>query len=123
MTSRSTAYRKRPIRPPLRCACCSRTMTEAEGSDRLMAPLEVPAGATGVEIEDEQEAEPVRIAHNPKQPTEREIEDHRTDHTPYRSWCKWCVMARGRGAPHCSAHGSRVPRIGVDYFYITKGGV
>ena len=32
-------------------------------------------------------------------------------------------MARGRGEPHCSAPGSRVPRIGIDYFYITKGGV
>ncbi len=63
-------------------------MTEADGGDQLMAPLEVPAEATGVGIEDEQEAEPVRIAHGPKQPTEQQMEDHRTDHTPYRSWCK-----------------------------------
>ena len=98
-------------------------MTEADRGDWLMGPLEVQAEATGVEIEDEQEVDPAKIAHNPRQPTELELEEHRVDHTPYRSWCKWCVMARGRGEPHCSAPGSRAPRIGIDYFYITKGGV
>ncbi len=99
-------------------------MTAANAEyDRLMAPLEVPVGEAEVHIEDEQEVEPVKVAHNPRQPTVQELEDHRCDHLPFRSWCKWCVMARGRGEQHCSANGSKVPRIGIDYFYITCGGV
>ena len=51
------------------------------------------------------------------------VEKHRTDHIPYRSWCKWCVEGRGRGAQHSASPGSSVPIVGADYFFMTSGGV
>ncbi len=91
--------------------------------DRLIAPLGTPGGEGEVHIMDEDEAEPVKIVRSPGQPTPQQEEEHRVDHYPYRSWCKWCVMGRGIGFQHRHARGSCVPRIGADYFFITTGGV
>lgn len=33
-------------------------------------------------------------------PTRAEVEAHNVTHLPYRSWCKWCVMARRRNTAH-----------------------
>ena len=83
----------------------------------------------GVEIQheadgDAEDVDPVKRATDPGQPTAADVESHRCDHYPYRSWCKWCVMGRGLGTPHRSrGEESRIPRIGVDYFFITRGGV
>ena len=92
-------------------------------SDRLIAPLETPGGEGEVHIEDEDESEPVKIARDPGQPTAQQEKEHQVDHYPYRSWCRFCVMGRGIGFQHRHAQGSSVPRIGVDYFFITTGGV
>ena len=71
-----------------------------------------------------EEAERVKHAVDPGAPTAAQVEDHRKTHIPYRSWCKWCVLGRGRGIQHRSSAGaSAVPIIGVDYFFLTKGGV
>ena len=43
-----------------------------------------------------EECEDTRVMHDPGQPTEREIEEHRIDHMPYRSWCPHCVKGRAR---------------------------
>jgi len=84
--------------------------------------LEDPGGE-GEIICQECDVEPLKIATNPGQPTAEELENHRCDHQPYRSWCKWCVMGRGLGQQHKSkAPGSTIPRVGIDYFYLTKGG-
>ena len=87
-----------------------------------MAPLEddVEEG----EITVGEDVEPLRVAPSPKQPTVQEVEAHRWAHLPYRSWCKWCVMGRGRGEAHHSfSTRSGVPIVGIDYFFITRGGV
>ena len=76
-----------------------------------------------VQIEDEEEAEVRQHAHDPGQPTERQIQEHRVCHVPFRSWCKQCVLGRGRGIPHRRGHESSVPIIGLDYFFITASGV
>ena len=71
-----------------------------------------------------EEAERVKHATDPGAPTAAQVEDHRKTHIPFRSWCKWCVLGRGRGIQHRSSAGaSAVPIIGVDYFFLTKGGV
>ena len=36
----------------------------------------------------------------PKVPTQAEIDAHNVTHLPYRSWCKWGVMARRRATQH-----------------------
>ncbi len=91
----------------------------------LVAPAEDEAAEGEIRIDDEQdtEVEPVKLAPDPGQPTLRQIEDHRRVHLPYRLWCKWCVMGRGRGLPHRLRAGSIIPIVGLDYFYITSGGV
>ena len=36
----------------------------------------------------------------PKVPSRAEVEAHNVNHFPYRSWCRWCVMARRRNTQH-----------------------
>ncbi len=38
-------------------------------------------------------------------------------------WRKWCVLGRGRGLQHRKSPGSAIAIVGLDYFFITKGGV
>ena len=37
---------------------------------------------------------------DPGQPTANEHQEHMTTRRPYRSWCKFCVMARGVSSTH-----------------------
>ena len=76
-----------------------------------------------VEIKDE-DAEPLKIAPSPPQPSQADIEDHRVAHVPYRSWCPECVEGRGLGEQR-GRHASRAhdtPLVGIDYFFITEHG-
>ncbi len=76
-----------------------------------------------VNIEGDEEVEPLRTAPSPQKPSAKEVEDHRTCHIPFRCWCKWCIMGRGRGIQHRASPGSHVPIIGLDYFFMTRGGI
>ena len=67
---------------------------------RLLAPLEDPLAEGEVNIDDaeaeEEDAAPARHAVSPTMPTdEGELERHRVDHYPFRSWCKYCICGRG----------------------------
>ena len=84
---------------------------------------EQEGGEIAIDDEVEEETEPIRGAQDPGQPTARQVEDHRRSHLPYRLWCKWCVMGRGRGRPHRRTSGSDIAVIGLDYFFITREGV
>ena len=81
-----------------------------------------PEGEMSVEVQEEEE-EPAQHFKDPGQPHPDDVEQHRTDgHYPYRNWCRWCVLGRGLGAPHRRQEGtSTIPRIGVDYFFMTRG--
>ncbi len=71
------------------------------------------------------EVEPLKSAPSPQLPSPTEQEDHRLNHALYRSWCKFCVMGRGLGERR-GRHTGRchtIPRVGIDYFYITTGGL
>ena len=72
---------------------------------------------------DDGEVEPVKMAPDPGQPTAKQVEEHRLTHSLYRSWCKWCVMGRGRGHQHRPGAASSIAIIGLDYFFITSGGI
>ena len=94
------------------------------GRGRTVAPLGEAEERAPLDLDEEQEVEEVPKVPDQWQPSEAEMEDHRCDHCPYRSWCKWCVMGRGRGQQHNAAKSeSSVPLVGIDYFFITKGGV
>ncbi len=78
-----------------------------------------------VQIEEERDTdvEPLRVAPDPGQPTETQLEEHRRTHLPFRLWCKWCVLGRGRGLQHLRGCLSLVATVGIDYFFITSGTV
>ena len=75
-----------------------------------------------VDIKDDEDVEPLKSAPSPQLPTAKEIEEHRIIHVPYRCWCKWCVMGRGLGQQHGQGLESSIAIVGLDYFFITRGG-
>ena len=81
---------------------CPRTTPSAK-SDVPLAPTEELDEANRgevIEIRDEEavgEAEPMRMAPDPGQPTAAESEEHRVTHYPYRNWCRECVEGRALG--------------------------
>ena len=90
----------------------------------MVAPVQDDAEVE-ISIEDEEaEEEPAKFQRCPGDPTEKELEQHRTTHLPYRSWCRFCVMGRGCGRHHKhTGRKSSIPRIGLDYFYIIDGAI
>jgi hypothetical protein len=77
------------------------------------------------EVEGDEDVETSRIARDPRFPTPEQIEEHNCTHLPFRDWCSFCIMGRGRGNQHKrnQGHESSVPVVGIDYFFITKGGL
>ena len=51
-------------------------------------------------------------------------EKHERTHCPFRSWCKYCIMGSSHKTPHKrdkeEAHKRGVPRISMDYFYMSQ---
>ena len=58
--------------------------SEAAGSGPAPAGEGQPTGP-------DKEALPTKVIARPGMPTQAEIERHRIDHIPYRSWCPECV--------------------------------
>lgn len=56
----------------------------------------------------------------PREPSAQERRDHEQLHLPYRSWCRWCVKARGASHPHVKQaevnHG--MAGINLDYWFM-----
>ena len=97
-------------------------MTEDAGCRNVLFDIEDgPDGEEiNIEAEEDTEVEPVKKAADPGKPTDAQIEEHRMTHLPYRSWCRWCVLGRGRGLQHRARTGSLIPIVGIDYFYLTS---
>ena len=82
----------------------------------------------GDRIEDEGEfaAQDWRVRAGPgNKPTRREREEHEATHMPFRDWCAYCMMGRGRTHHHIakqkSEDESRRPIIAMDYFLHENG--
>ena len=81
-------------------------------------------GGAGIEMDEELEEircgqcekPPIKIAKDPRVPTQREVDDHNVIHLPHRSWRPICIKARGREEPHWrgTEKGSK-PTVSVDY--------
>ena len=85
-----------------------------------------PESARGEDwLEAEQETEPLQSASAPDRPPAAQVEEHRITHTPYRVWCDECRRGRGLGEQRGRHKGRHhvIPRVGVDYWYITSGGM
>ncbi len=75
--------------------------------------------------EEEEAARELTIAADVIKPCQEEVEKHNVTHIPYRRWCDCCVEGRGIGEQR-GRHGKRphgIPRVGLDYFYITSGSI
>ena len=90
-----------------------------------MAPIgDQPEEEQDAEIEEDVgDVEPLKKARDPKLPSAADIAEHELTHIPYRDWCKWCNLGRGRGIPHRQGGDSAVPIVGTDDFFITSEGV
>ena len=114
-------------------------MCGASSSDRLCAaavnsmplsPIEVPAGEQDQELSDSEdifEASeegrelPQNLPKKLRMPSETEVEAHNKTHIPFRSWCKWCVSARGANLPHRarpSGQGVLKNEVAADYCFL-----
>ena len=101
-----------------------RTMAGLGGGE-VFGLDEQPEGAelTIDDAETSDEVEAVKVSVDPGKPSERQVAEHRLTHLPYRLWCRWCVLGRGRGLQHRACTGSLVPIIGIDYFFLTGKGL
>jgi hypothetical protein len=71
-----------------------------------------------------QECAPKRTLPDPGQPTQQQLEDHRVDHLPYRSWCPECVAGRATGEQHQKRGESKlITTFSMDYLFLTKSRV
>ena len=92
----------------------------------LMGPIEYGAEVDEeihVNAEDdvaEGETDSAKFMRSPEQPSDAIVDQHSCDHQPYRSWCKFCVMDRGRGIPHGQGQVPSTPVVGVGYPFITR---
>ena len=64
----------------------------------------------------------VKTLTSPELPTQAEIDEHNVSHQPYRAWCRYCVMGRGKADPHRKIEEKeiRVPTIACDYCFMGK---
>ena len=58
-----------------------------------------------LEEEGSKEEVVLRRKRTPGEPTPEERANHDLSHTPYRSWCPFCVAGRARDEPHMRAKG------------------
>ena len=83
------------------------------------------------EREDEQHCEDVEeegrrpeVARTAQRVSKQERLEHDLTHCPFRAWCRRCVRGRGMNMGHYCQHRNedeeRVPRISMDYFFMSK---
>ena len=70
--------------------------------------------------EEGEEAEEPRGLRAPLKVSKEQRDAHEITHTPYRAWCRHCVRARSRNAPHKTRteeqRERQVPKVSMDYF-------
>ena len=91
-----------------------------------MADFRVRVCNSGLDDQGE-EGRLAKKVRSPVRVSSSEIEDHERTHTPFRQWCRHCVMGRGTNDPHQKKKsGSEkeeveegTARINMDYFYLS----
>ena len=99
------------IRPKEKLDICNGEVVEtSDGVDvRIPVPREKEFGLRNP-----------RKLQDPKLPSKKEVEDHNlSGHMPYRSWCTFCVMGRGKAAPHYKqTRADGLPELHMDYCFM-----
>ena len=76
--------------------------------------------------EENYDKENVNRVNIPQEPSKREYDEHMATHWPFRSWCPFCVMGRGKSDSHkhggrsSESHANRLPVVSVDYMFMIK---
>ncbi len=95
--------------------------TENNGDEIDEEPAQQEAEVAPETLQESGESNVQRVLPDPGQPTPSQVEEHRCDHWPYRSWCPFCVAARASGEQHRANTRARgVPVFSFDYIFITK---
>ena len=96
---------------------------EDQSPEAEVAPPELAEESADEDFECQECNEP-RILPDPGQPTQKQMEDHRIDHLPFRSWCPECVAARATGEQHIARKEEKlISTFSMDYLYLTKSRV
>ena len=68
----------------------------------------------------EGEAQPAQTLRSPILPSQQEQHAHSLTHQPYRSWCRVCQQAKGRGGQHHRQHQQEenISIIQLDYMFM-----
>ena len=96
-----------------------------QGKGEMRDELGIKASETvgGETVESrEEEVQLGKTMPTPKMPTQSELDEHRIDHIPYRSWCADCVEGFGREAKHCTIHPQTrwVPLVSCDILFLSS---
>ena len=86
-----------------------------------------PCGKGDMEEEGEEGREAKKVR-TPTRVSKVEREQHELTHTPFRQWCEFCVMGRGKNEAHMKKaaredeeeESAAVPRVSMDYFFLSK---
>ena len=77
-------------------------------------------GEDSSESIDAEDVQPVRTFKTPEMPPSEEVEEHRVDHCPYRSWFDECREGAGREDAHSNVESHSIVMISMDYLLITS---
>ena len=71
--------------------------------------------------ENVQETEKSAMAPAPYTPSQEERDRHEISHWPYRAWCKFCIMGRGKNLDHARMDAElmhEIETISIDFMYL-----
>ena len=71
--------------------------------------------------ENVQESEKSAAAPSPYTPSKEERERHEISHWPYRAWCRFCIMGRGKNLDHARMDAEllhEIDTISIDFMYL-----
>ena len=106
------------------CPLCEDDGWEQIGDSHIVADRADIVPGEPSDIIDEEDASVIQPGEGmpePYVPTSAQVAQHNLTHLPYRSWCKWCVMARRPNSQHRSKHPSfqrNTPLLVADYCQI-----
>ena len=104
------------------CGRCGCGMIDKEVVEQVLAHGD--EDAEEVMESQEEEVQPAKTMPTPDMPTEAEVEEHRVDHLPYRSWCRECLEGFGREDAHLTSdHAHEIPIVSLDYMFMSSRGV
>ena len=79
-----------PVRPEI----------PTNGIENNLEPVDLEDTEDEDNADDLGESGGMRARPQPRKPSTQDVEVHMTDHYPFRSWCRYCVMAASRSDHH-----------------------